>query len=237
MKLEKGKRALVVAAHPDDEVLGAGGTMLKMAHGGMEVFVVYVATGVSARHQHADEHAENITQKIQELKEDARAATSLLQVRRAFFLDLPDNRLDTVSRMDIAHKLHKLSLEVKPDVVFTHHHGDYNWDHGIVHDASLMAFRADPDAFFPKIILAYEVPSATERAFQHPASAFCPTVFVNIKDTLEGKKAALARYRSEIRDYPHPRSHQAVEHQAARRGNEVGLEFAEAFQLIRAVVD
>lgn len=237
MELEKGKRALVVAAHPDDEVLGAGGTMLKMAHGGMEVFVVYVATGVAARYDRADECAEEIAQKVQELKEDAHSATSLLQVRETFFLDLPDNRLDTVSRMDVARRLQKLSFEIKPEVVLTHHHGDYNWDHGIVHDASLMAFRADSGAFFPRIIAAYEVPSATERSFQSPASVFCPTIFVDIAATIEKKKAALTHYKSEARDYPHPRSPQAVENLAAKRGNEVGLEFAEAFQLIRAVVD
>lgn len=236
MVFEKSKKALVVAAHPDDEVLGVGGTMRGMADRDTEVFVVYVATGIAGRYDQSDADRDEVARQIEQLKSDSRDAAKLLKVGKTFFLDLPDNRLDTVSRMDIARQLQEISFGLEPDIVFTHHHGDYNWDHNIVHEASLMAFRADHGAFFPKTILSYEVPSATERAFQHPASVFCPTTFVDIKDTIESKKAALACYRSEARDYPHPRSPQAVEHWAAKRGNEVGLEFAEAFQLIRTVV-
>ena len=132
--------------------------------------------------------------------------------------------------------LKKVVDDIRPQTVFTHHHGDYNWDHRMAFDATMMACRACPGETYPATIFSYEVPSSTERAFQAPHSVFCPTTYVDIEAHLARKIEALEAYASELGEYPHPRSGQALTHLAAKRGNEVGLPCAEAFCLIRNIV-
>ena len=224
---------LVIAAHPDDEVLGAGGTIARRVREGHQVHVAYLATGITGRDENQDE--EDARAEINALYDDARRAGGILGVSAQHFLGFPDNRLDTVPRMDIAHALKKIVNEIRPGTVFTHHHGDYNWDHRIAFEAAMMACRACPGETFPSTILSYEVPSSTERAFQSPAFSFCPTTYVDISESLEQKIAALEAYAGELGEYPHPRSGKALTHLAAKRGNEVALQYAEAFCLIRHI--
>ena len=224
---------LVIAAHPDDETLGCGATMAKLAAAGREVHVVFVATGAAGRFADPDNHGRDIADQVAALRRDAARAGKNLGVASQTFLDFPDNRLDTVPLMDLAHSLKRQVLAIRPSVVFTHHFGDYNWDHGRVHEASLMACRANPGEFYPQRLYAYEVLSSTERAPAVPSRAFMPNIFVEISATLETKIEALRQYASELGVYPHPRSPEAVRHLAGRRGSTVGMRQAEAFQLLR----
>ncbi len=235
MGIRSTENILVIASHPDDEVLGVGGTIAKKAMSGHDVFVVILATGIAARYPNPELHAETIVSEIDRLKKDAEKAAETLKIKEMFFLDFPDNRLDTVPKMDLTFKLKQVIDTVKPETVYIHHFGDYNWDHGIAFDVSLMACRPNVGDFFPRRIYSYEVLSSSERSFQNSSNVFCPNVFENIRDTIEQKKNALRCYTSESKPYPHPRSPEAVEYLARKRGIEVGLEFAEAFQLIREI--
>lgn len=223
---------LVVAAHPDDEVLGVGGTLARLARCGAKTHVVYLATGVTGRHEAVPQAGA----AIDALTGDARRAGALLGVSSQTFLGLPDNRLDTVPRMDIVRELNTLLDRLRPDIVFTHHHGDYNWDHRAAHEATVMACRTCPGEIHPATLLTYEVPSSTERSIQHAGTVFLPTVYVDITADLNVKLASLAAYGTEIKQPPHPRSVQALETWAQKRGNEVGLSHAEAFSLARCVL-
>ena len=231
------KRMLVIAAHPDDEVLGAGGTIAKRAKEGWHVAVVFCATGVMGRYSAKELNKPSVVREIARLNADSQKAAKILGVRQTYSLGFPDNRLDMVSRMDVAHALRKIVEKEKPEVVLTHHAGDYNWDHTIVFESALMACRPNHGDFYPKEIYSFEVLSSTERAFQYGQNIFAPTHFVSIERTVTLKKKALAAYRTEARPYPHPRSGEAVETLAKKRGNEVGLRYAEAFQLIRRIED
>ena len=235
MEFKKGSSAVVIAAHPDDEVLGAGATIAKMAHEQMNVYVIFTATGISSRYTDFNLYKEKIEKEILALQQQAQNAADILGVKELFYLDFPDNRLDTVSRMDITHKIKSYLDKIRPKILFTHHPGDYNWDHSIVHDATLMAARATPDEYFPDYIYTYEVLSATERSAQEPHTVFCPTTYIDIDSTIEKKKKAIVAYKSELREYPHPRSPEAVEMLALKRGNEIGIAFAEAFHLVREI--
>lgn len=230
------KKILVIAAHPDDEVLGAGGTIAKRAKEGWSVSVVFCATGVEGRLEKKQAVADAALRRaIESLNAESAKAAKMLGVKTVHRLNFPDNRLDSVPKMDIAFALRKIVEREKPSVVFTHHHGDYNWDHAIVFEAAMMACRPNAGDFFPAEIYSFEVLSSTERAFQNPQSVFAPDYFVSIEETIAAKKAALMAYRSEVHPYPHPRSPEAVENLARKRGNEVGLYFAEAFRLVRRI--
>jgi N-acetylglucosamine malate deacetylase 1 len=235
MTRDTGETILVVAAHPDDEVLGCGATMALRAAQGFSVHLAVVATGAAGRFAEPAKHQAEIQAQRAALREEMDFAARILEFASVRCLDFPDNRLDTVSRMDIAHALDRVIEEIHPAVIYTHHPGDYNWDHTLVFDAVMMAARVSPGEFSPREIYAFEVLSATERAWREPSRAFHPNVWVDVARTIEKKKLALKQYRSEYRDYPHPRSAEGIEYLARMRGLEVGLEYAEAFELIRSV--
>lgn len=222
--------ALVVAAHPDDEVLGCGGTIAGLAADGVDVHVAFLADGVGARGPSQDEQR----QALEARRGAAAAAARILGVRSLSFDDLPDNRLDVVPLLDITQRVEALVSRHAPDTVFTHHAGDLNIDHRRVHQAVVTACR--PQQKHPvRTVLAFEVPSSTE--WQPPGSGepFAPTSFVDIGHTLAKKLAALDAYAAELRSWPHPRSLAGVEALARWRGATVGCEAAEAFVLVRHV--
>ena len=229
------KTLLVIVAHPDDEVLGCGATVARRVREGWAAHLLIMATGVSGRYGDPDAASADIEAGIARLREHVARAAGLIGFGSWECLGFPDNRLDTVSRMDLAHAIRPFIDRLKPDLVFTHHPGDYNWDHGRVFDAVMMAARHDPGTFAPAQILSFEVPSSTERSRQVPGTVFCPNVFVGVADTIALKQKAMLVYRSESRPYPHPRSPEAIENMARFRGSAVGVIYAEAFFLVRAV--
>jgi LmbE family N-acetylglucosaminyl deacetylase len=226
---------LIVAAHPDDEVLGCGATVRRMVSKGWQAHLVLFTGGVGGRHG-ADSAGSTAVQAEQEnLRNQTRRAAEVIGLSKITMLDFPDNRMDTVGRNDLALALRPIVDDLKPSIVFTHHPGDYNWDHGRVFDAVMMAARPNPPEFMPEEVRTFEVLSSTERAWQEPSRVFLPNLYVDITATIDMKKLALRYYQSECRPYPHPRSIEAVEYLARKRGNEVGLKYAEAFHVVRKV--
>jgi LmbE family N-acetylglucosaminyl deacetylase len=222
---------LVIAAHPDDEILGCGGTMTRLAREGHEVRIAILAEGMSSRYtqrEHADER------QLQHLHAGAQRAADKVGAKELVLCKLPDNRLDTVPLLDVVKLVEELVTRFRPEVIYTHHPGDLNIDHGVVHRAVLTATRPVAGRCVREIY-AFEVPSSTEWAFQRLEPSFRPNVFVDITDTLETKIEALAFYDTETRKFPHPRSAEALRAIAARWGSVAGLPAVEAFELIRSV--
>ncbi len=224
-------KVLVVAAHPDDEVLGCGGTMARLAREGHAVHVAIMAEGITSRHSRRDDADPG---ELSRLHQQAQAAAAQVGAKEVRLFKLPDNRLDTVPLLDIVKLVEDQVQELQPEVIYTHHPGDLNIDHGVVHRAVLTATRPLP-GLSVREIYAFEVPSSTEWAFQRLEPVFRANVFVDVSATLEAKLAALACYEGEGRPFPHPRSPEALRANAVRWGSVAGCEAAEAFELVRLV--
>lgn len=216
---------LVVVAHPDDETLGCGGTLAKLALRGIEVNVAILGEGVMAR-----EDAQ--LGALMVLHQAARKAVEILGVGALKIFELPDNRFDTVPLLEVVKIVEGLISYFRPCTIYTHWRGDLNIDHKVTHDAVLIATRPMISGSV-KELYAFEVPSSTEWAF---GATFSPDTYVDITDTLAKKIQALQTYKSEIRSFPHPRSPEAVRALATWRGSNIGVEAAEAFQTIRRLV-
>jgi len=226
------KSVLVIAAHPDDEVLGCGGTIAKLAQEGHEVVVAILGEGGSSRY---DERAAADEDLVKKLHEECRHVAKFLGVKDVFMHSFPDNRFDTLPLLDIVKHLEEVISEVRPEIVFTHHGGDLNIDHAITHRAVLTASR--PTEGHPvREIYAFEVLSSTEWAFGQFQTHFNPNVFVDVSKTIKLSVKAMEIYESEIHHFPHPRSPQALESLARYRGSTVGLEAAEGFELVRKIM-
>ncbi len=222
---------LVVAAHPDDEILGCGGTMARLSREGHEVRIAIVAEGMSSRYAQREDADQ---QQLKHLHARAQQAANKVGAKELVLCKLPDNRLDTVPLLDVVKLVEELITRFRPEAIYTHHPGDLNVDHGVVHRAVLTATRPVAGQWVREIY-AFEVPSSTEWAFQRLEPVFRPSVFVDIAETLDTKLEALACYDTETRKFPHPRSAEALRAIAARWGSVAGLPAAEAFELIRSV--
>lgn len=224
---------LVVAAHPDDEVLGCGGTIARHADAGDQVQVLIVAEGATSRQQQRDRNQAN--DELSVLAQAAQLAGAILGAQGVELLDLPDNRLDSLDRLDLIKQIEERTARHQPQVVYLHHAGDVNVDHRRLHEAVVTACRPMPGQPVRRL-LSFEVASSTE--WQPPASApaFQPNWFVDISAQWPRKREALAAYASEMRPWPHARSLEALEYLARWRGAQVGVEAAEAFCLLRQLV-
>jgi LmbE family N-acetylglucosaminyl deacetylase len=221
---------LIIAAHPDDEVLGCGGTIVKHLQNGDEVHVVILAEGVTSRDKVRER--ESRAGELSQLARAAQGAGRILGVQSVELYDFPDNRMDSVDLLDVVKVVETAVDRYKPDTVYTHHAGDVNIDHRIVHQAVVTACRPLPGQWV-KTLLFFEVPSSSEWQTPGSAPAFAPSYFVDISNCLDKKLQALETYESEMRSWPHPRSLAAVEHLARWRGSMVGVEAAEGFVLGR----
>lgn len=221
---------LVVAAHPDDEVLGCGATIARHRAQGHAVHVAILAQGITSRATRKGA----ATVKLRELAELAKRANRALGVSSLEMLQLPDNRLDSLDRLDLIKEVEKIARKRKPTIVYTHHAGDVNVDHRRAHEAVVTACRPVPGQTV-RTILAFEIPSSTEWQPGQSAPSFQPNWFVDVTHTLSAKLKALGIYAPEMRDWPHARSLKAVEHLARWRGATVGVEAAEAFMLARTL--
>ncbi len=225
---------LVVAAHPDDEVLGCGGAMARHVEAGDEVNVVILAEGITSRYEQRKHEGQQ--DELSALGQAARKANDLLGVKSLVLHDLPDNRIDSLDRLDVIKTVENFIERIKPDILYTHHGGDLNIDHRRIHEAVVTACRPMPHNHGIHTLLFFEVASSTE--WQTPGSAipFTPDWYVDISDTLELKLKALQVYESEMRSWPHARSVVALEHLARWRGSTIGVEAAEAFMLGRRLI-
>jgi LmbE family N-acetylglucosaminyl deacetylase len=220
-------RILAVGAHPDDETLGAGGTLALHAGRGDDTFVMILADGVTSRHNEV---------ALQE--RCARRACTILGVQDVVFGRLPDQRLDALPLLDLITPIEDCIRRCRPDVVLTHFAQDANQDHRAVFRAVLVATRPVPGSGV-RSVLCWETASSTEWAPPFPGSVFSPNVFVDITSTLSVKLRAMAAYAethvSEVREYPHPRSYRALSAAARRHGATAGVRAAEPFMLVREI--
>ena len=224
---------LVVAAHPDDEVLGCGGTIARHADEGDQVQVLIVAEGATSRQE--ERNRNQASDELSGLAQAAQEAGAILGAQGVELLDLPDNRLDSLDRLDLIKQIEERIARHQPEVVYVHHAGDVNIDHRRLHEAVVTACRPTPGQPVRRL-LSFEVASSTEWQPPGSAPAFQPTWFIDISAQWARKREALAAYASEMRPWPHARSIQAVEHLARWRGAQVGVEAAEAFCLLRQLV-
>ena len=220
-----------MAAHPDDEVLGCGGTIAHLTTAGVDVHVAIVAEGVTSRDWKRD--VEGRREELAALNESARKAGELLGVQSVDLIELPDNRLDCEPRLELTKRIERLVETIRPATVLTHYIGDLNVDHRRVCEAVMTACRPIPQQTV-RTVLSFEVSSSTEWSAAG-GSAFSPDWFQDITETIDRKLAALEVYASEMRPWPHSRSIRAVEHLARWRGATVGVEAAEAFLLMRHI--
>jgi LmbE family N-acetylglucosaminyl deacetylase len=222
-------KILVIAPHPDDEVLGCGGTIKKHINKGDEVYLCIVTKAYTP--DWSQEFIENRKKEIACTKE-------VLGIREIFLLDLPTVKLDTVPQKKLNDLISDCVNKVKPEILYIPFSGDINKDHRLVFEASLVAARPKPESQVKKIF-SYEVPSETEwgssRA-QSEKEIFVPNAYVDISETLEIKLKAMSCYKSELKEFPHPRSLKAITALAEKRGSEAGLQAAEAFMLIREIL-
>lgn len=223
------KRILVIAAHPDDEILGCGGTMAAEIDRGNKVQICILGEGLTSRHTDRNSTTCGDLADLQQCSENAARAIGVKDVRH---LGLPDNRFDTVDLLDVIKKIESVVRDFQPEEVYTQHGGDLNVDHEVTFRATLTALRPLPEAQCCRRLLAYEVGSSTEYAFGKFAPRFSPNVFRDIGPYLEQKVTAMEAYLTEARPFPHPRSPQALRASAARWGINVGVAAAEPFELI-----
>ncbi len=208
---------LVIAAHPDDEVLGMGGSIKKYSKEN-KVFLCVVSEGASA--QYADK------KMIKVRNEACKKSSKILGISEIKFLDFPDMKLDIIPHLELNQEIEKIILKIQPKLVFTTPNNDLNKDHSIVFESTLVTTR--PNSSSVKELFSYEIPGYTKDPFK-------PNVYEDISKTLRYKIDAFNCYKSEIKKFPHPRSIETIESLSKIRGMESGLKNSEAFRLIRSI--
>jgi N-acetylglucosamine malate deacetylase 1 len=221
-------KVLVIAAHPDDEMLGLGGTLAKHASQGDEVHVLMITEGSSTQYK---DNPEMIEQKKCEIA----MVKKILNFAEVHFVNLPDMQLDTLAHIDVNSPISKAIEELSPKVVYTHFYGDVNKDHRVIFESTMVAVRPSKYSSVKKVI-CFNTPSSTEWNIQQAHTAFMPNMYVDISEHLEDKINALKQYESEIREYPHPRSAESIRIHANYWGSHIGVEAAEAFMVVREII-
>lgn len=218
MTKEPNQRVLVIAAHPDDEVLGCGGVVALHARRGDRVTTIVACEGQSLRYRGRDIPME----------EHTKAAARALGVGDVRMLGFPDQQLDTLTLTEIVTPIEAVVREVQPQVVYCQWGGDVNRDHHLLFEAALVATR--PVEACIEAVYAFDTASSTEWAYPR---RFVPDTWIDVRETLEQKLDAMRCYESELRDYPHPRSIRALEHKARAWGNQCCMDAAEVFMTVR----
>ena len=222
---------LVVAAHPDDELLGCGGTAARLAREGHAVFTAILGEGLTSR---TPQRADVAELALKDLSGCSQRVADLLGVKELSLHGLPDNRFDTLPLLEVVKIVEGLIERWRPAAIYTHHGGDLNVDHQVVSRAVLTATR--PTENHPvRELYMFEIASSTEWTFQQLSPIFKPNVFVDIEETLSLKLEGMRIYESEAREYPHPRSAEALKAIAQRWGSVAGLKAAEAFEAVRLI--
>jgi LmbE family N-acetylglucosaminyl deacetylase len=226
--LARNDRVLVVAAHPDDEILGCGATLAAHRRRGDAVSILILGEGITSRY----ENRQNAPiRELEALQRRIRRAARAVGVSDVETHTLPDNRFDAVPLLEITHRVEGTIRRVRPTIVYTHHEGDLNIDHERTCRAVLAAVRPVPGSVI-RAVYAFEVASSTEwRA--RATHSFMPRRYVDVSATLAKKLSALKCYGSELRPFPHPRSIEGIRAQAAKRGTESGFRAAEAYDVLR----
>lgn len=219
------KTVLVVAAHPDDEILGVGATIAKHVSAGDRAHAAVLSEGASARYEQ---------DMVASLRAAAERSADTIGFASIEFLGLPDQRMDTLPLLDVTQSIETIVQRLKPEVIYTHSPGDVNADHGVVSRAAWTACRpfATP---WVEMFACFETPSSTEWGWPLADGGFNPHHFVDVEKTLQVKLDAMSHYESELREYPHPRSIRGLKERAAYWGACSGRAAAEAFVVLRSV--
>ena len=234
MKPSNRKKILVIAAHPDDEVLGCGGTIAKFKKKGADVYVYFLAEGITARYLQQDFNSKRVKEEIFKRNQDCLKALSILGVKKND-IEFENNfccRLDQVPLIDLVKKIEEKILIIKPNIIFTHWHNDLNIDHKIVNHAVRVATRPINKNFIEEI-LSFEVLSSTEWS---GIEAFNPNYFVDISNFINIKCKSFNKYTKEVRSGSHPRNSEHIKALAKYRGGQAGYKFAESFSLIKKFI-
>ena len=221
---------LVVAAHPDDEVLGCGGTIARFCESAA-IHILILGEGCTSRY---DSRSEASKVELERIGKAARSAAKVLGAQSITLESFPDNQFDEPPLLSIVKCVEKVLGEIRPDVVYTHHPSDLNIDHKITFQAVLTATRPLPNCSV-KELYTFETPSATEWSFHQNHPVFKPNVFIDVSQSIEKKLQAMEFYETEIRSFPHPRSLEALKAICRRWGTVVSREYVEAFELVRWV--
>lgn len=219
------KKVLVIAPHPDDEILGCGGTMIKHIKAGDEVFVCIATKGCLPLFS---------PESVGKVRSEAKKCHNLIGVKKTFFLDFPAAMMEKVERYEMNGKVLDVIREVQPDIVFIPHWGDMQKDHQMVSEACMVALRPK---YEPKVKAIYSYETMSETAWNAPnvQNEFIPNVFVDITETLEKKKDALKVFETQVSPFPDARSLESIEALAKYRGALMHVKAAEAFMLIREI--
>ncbi|MEK6947419.1 MAG: PIG-L deacetylase family protein [Nanoarchaeota archaeon] len=213
-------KVLIIAAHPDDEVLGMGGTIKKLSKKKNEIQLCVVTEGATG--QYSDKKMINVR------RESCLKSSKILGISKVHFLDFPDMKLDSVPNLEINKKLEEIIKKFNPEIIYTTPKHDLNRDHKLVHESTLVVTR--PTSSKVKQVYSYELPGFVNEPF-------APNVYVNIVSEFEYKIKAFNCYKTEIEKFPHPRSIESLENLAAYRGIESGTRKSEAFRLIKLIQD
>lgn len=223
---------LVVAAHPDDEILGVGGTIAKHVEAGDAVYGLILGEGQTSRFDRREEAGNEI---VERLHGDTERAAAVLGIRKMYFENFADNRFDSVDLLDIVKAVERRIRELRPAVIYTHHRGDLNVDHRMTYQAVLTATRPMQDQPV-KEIYTFETVSSTEWNFSYGQEQFAPNVFVRLTAAqFEKKLTAMEEYKTELCAYPHPRSLEMLRASAVRWGGVAGGHYVEAFETVRII--
>ena len=215
-------RVVVIAPHNDDEILGVGGTMAKLSRQGHEVIVCEVTAG-------------DLTDKQVQIQKDEAIASHVMMGVKTHFMNLPVVGLKEIKTIDLNAAFLNTMLLLKPDIVFLPHKGDMHIDHRMTVEAAMVALRP---VTFPNLIAIYAYETLSESEWNTPMldNAFVPNVFSDITGEMDIKLAAMQCHASQLREYPHPRSLEAIKALAMHRGSSVCKEYAEAFMVVRECI-
>lgn len=221
------KRVIVIAAHPDDETLGAGGALLKHIDQGDEVYWI-IATSVFENQGFSKERIDSRKREIEQVQE-------LFAFKKVFVLDYPTMTLSSQSLLTLVPKISSIFLEVKPEIIYCVNRSDAHSDHRILFDAVMACTKSFRYPFIEEVLM-YECISETEFAPALSEKVFIPNYFIDISQYMEKKLAIMRIFSSELGEHPFPRSERNIKALATFRGASVGVEYAEAFQLIKKIV-
>ncbi len=233
LKYLKNKKIMVVVAHPDDEILGVGGTINLLVKLGAKIKVVILGEGITSRSNKRDIASDK--RKLLKHKKNILDAKKQLGYNELSTYNLPDNRFDTIPLLDIIKIVENEKFLFKPEIVFTHHMGDLNIDHQKTFDAVLTSIRPIEEEIV-KTLICFETLSSTEWNSAADPRKFSPNFFIGLTENeLTKKIAAMNSYIYEKRDFPHPRSETSIRNRAQMFGITIGKKYAEAFQIIRII--
>ena len=228
MNINSKSKVLIIVAHPDDETIGLGGTIAKHLYDGDEVYALAMTDGVGSRESTKETDVKNRLCA-------AHSASKELGFKWLDILNYPDNKLDSIPLLNIIKSLEKFKRKINPKLIYTHSSSDLNIDHRIINEAVLTAFRPQPNEVWNEI-RNFEIPSATDYGHKSVTNSFCPNLYIDISAFWDIKLKALQQYSEEIREFPHSRSYEGVENLAKYRGSQVGLKYAESFEVLKKII-